>query len=147
LLQAALKDAVRLGLVQRNVAELVDPPRRMHREMAILSEDQARQLLAAATGGRIETLCMVALATGMRVGELLALKWEDLNLEDTSLQVHATLRYLPVHGLTREEAKTAHSRRRIALPTTVVEALRKHQTRQAEEQLRLGEAWSHLPHD
>jgi integrase len=142
LLQAALKDALRLGLVQRNVAALVDPPRRVRREMAILSEKQARQLLAAATGGRIETLCLVALATGMRVGELRALKWEDLNLEDASLQVHATLRYLPAHGLTREEAKTAHSRRRIALPTTVVEALRTHRTRQAEERLRLGEAWS-----
>src|SRR5260370_12576770 len=125
LLQAALKDALRLGLVQRNVAELVDPPPRLRREMAILSEEQARQLLAAATGGRIETLCMVALATGMRVGELLALKWEDLNLEDSSLQVHATLRYLPVHGLTPEVAKTAHSRPRNTLPRARAAALQK----------------------
>jgi integrase len=76
LLRAALHDALRLGLVQRNVADLVDPPRRIQREMRILTEAQARTLLEAAAGTRIETLCLVALATGMRVGELLALKWE-----------------------------------------------------------------------
>src|SRR5258707_5067983 len=62
LLQAALKDALRLGLVQRNVAELVDPPLRVRRQMAILSQEQLRQHLAAAASGPIATHCMVAIA-------------------------------------------------------------------------------------
>lgn len=72
-LHRALKSALRLGLVQRNVTEMVDPPRMEHREMATLSREQARTLLAAAKGNRFEALYVLAVSTGMRQGELLAL--------------------------------------------------------------------------
>jgi len=68
----ALSNALRLGLVQRNVCDLIDPPRKLHHEMTTLSEEQARLLLTTASGKRLEALYVLALVTGMREGELLA---------------------------------------------------------------------------
>lgn len=75
ILHAALDDAVRLGTLQRNVSDFVNVPRLRRREIKPLTEAQARTLLAAAQGNRFEALYVLALATGMRRGELLALRW------------------------------------------------------------------------
>jgi len=119
---------------------MVDPPRMRYHEMATLTEEQARTFLDAAVGDRLEALYRLALTTGMRQGELLALKWRDIDLDGASLQVRATLQN--TGGEYRIiEPKTQSSRRRIALPVTAVEALRSHLTRQSEERRRAGKAW------
>jgi integrase len=139
----ALKYAMRVGLVARNVADMVDPPRIPHREMAILSEEQARRLLETARDDHHEALYILALATGMRLGELLALKWRDVDLDGMGLQVRATLQL--VEGVyVFAEPKSKRSRRRIGLPQTAVEALRRHHARQSEERLQFGAAWADL---
>jgi integrase len=74
-LHDALDDAVRLGLVYRNGADVVDAPRVRLFEILPLTAEQARALLAAAAGDRLEALYALALVTGMRRGELLALRW------------------------------------------------------------------------
>src|SRR5260221_921419 len=136
----ALDDALRLGLVQRNVCDMVDPPRRRPPEITPLSADQARALLAAAVGNRYGALCVLALSTGMRRGELLALRWRDVDTENGILQVRGTLK--PINGkLVIEETKTKRSRRRIALSVSACEALRSHRARQLEERLALGSGW------
>jgi integrase len=76
----------------------------------------------------------------MREGELLALTWDDVDLEHGSLLVRANL-VLTKEGIFREEVKTGTSRRRIALPSIAVEGLRRHRARQAQERLLLGGAW------
>lgn len=139
-LHKALDSALRLDVVQRNVSELVDPPRMRHHEMKTLSEKQARQLLQAAEGTRHEALYTVALATGMRQGELLALRWENVNLERATLQVRATVQRTR-SGLEFSEPKTGYSRRQVALSRTAVEALQVHRLRQLEERLKIGGAW------
>jgi len=80
-LHRALDAALRLGIVQRNVCDVVEVPRMRHYEMTTLTEEQAQHLLRAAKGERLEALYVLALATGMREGELLALKWCDVDLE------------------------------------------------------------------
>ncbi len=90
-LHRALGQAARWGLVPRNVAELVTPPRPERREMFTLSPEQARTFLAAAEGDRLEALYVLALNTGMRQGEILALRWKDVDLDAGALQVLATL--------------------------------------------------------
>lgn len=90
-LHRALEQAVRWNLVLRNVADLVMPPRIQRREMRTLAPTQARALLDAAAGDRLEALYVLALTTGMRLGELLAIRWEDIDLESGSLQVRGTL--------------------------------------------------------
>jgi integrase len=134
----ALKAALRLGLLQRNVLEMLDPPRITHHEMATLSADQARRLLIAARGDRFEALYVLALSTGMRQGELLALKWQDVELEAATLRVRATLQYTPA-GFVFAEPKTAKSRRIVALPKTAVDALRRRRAQQATERTGAGD--------
>src|SRR5713226_557861 len=87
ILHKALDDAVRLGILARNVCDAVSPPRRAHFEIQPLSMEQSQQLLAAAKGHNMEALFVPALTTGMRRGEILALKWQDIDVADNMLQV------------------------------------------------------------
>ena len=139
-LHRALRDALRWGAVARNVAELVTPPRAPRREMQTLSPEQARHLLDAARGERLGALYVVALSTGMRQGELLALHWKNLDLDAASLQVRGTLQRVD-GGLAVLEPKTAASRRQITLPAETVAALRRHRAEQNQERLGAGASW------
>ncbi len=142
-LHRALDAAVRLGLLYRNVGDLVEVPRMRHHEMRVLSEEEAQRLLATAHGDRLEALYVLALATGMRQGELLALKWRDVELVGKTLQVNASVHYTK-DGYIFTEPKTQYSRRRIALSRLAVEALRGHNVRQSEERLKAGVSWDDL---
>jgi integrase len=86
---------------------------------------------------------VVALTTGMRIGELMALRWTDVDLHARApaLHVRATLRYINADTYFFEPPKTPQSRRRIGLSSTALEALRAHRTRQLEERLAAGTAW------
>lgn len=143
-LHRALESAFRLGLVQRNVGDLVDAPRMRHHELRVLTPSQVRTLLDAAKGDRLEALYVVALSTGMRQGELLALKWSHVDLDRRVVMVMATVQYVKGGGYTFLAPKTRRSRRKIALPLVAVEALRRHKDRQQLERLRLGHAWEDL---
>ncbi len=133
-LHRALGQAARWGQVARNVADLVTRPRIARREPQALSPDQARALLEAARDDRLEALYVLALSTGMRQGEILALKWQDLDLDGAHLQVRATLQRTR-EGFDFCEPKTARSRRQVALTNKAVSALRRHRARQLEERL------------
>jgi integrase len=136
----AFGQAARWGLIARNPADLVDPPRNRHHEMATFSPDQAKGFLKAAEGDRLEALCVVALTTGMRQGELLALRWRDVDLDGARVHIRANLQRTG-EGLVFAEPKTRGSRRQVRLAEVAVGALRRHRTAQLAERLRLGPAW------
>lgn len=147
-LHKALKDAERLGLVARNVCTLVNVPRMAETETHPLSPAQVRAFLEAVRGDRLEVLYVVALATGMRQSELLGLRWVDVDLDAQPdaqaaglIRVRAQLTRGAGASWTWKEPKTKRSRRQIALAHQVVDALRTHRARQAQERLRLGAAW------
>lgn len=140
-LHAALATAGRRGLVARNVAQLVDPPRMARRDMSVLSPAQARALVEAARGGPLEALLTTALATGMRKGELLALRWRDVDLDRGTLAVTGTLQRTAA-GLVISETKTAKSRRQVELSAVAVQALRRHRAAQTERRLLAGREWN-----
>jgi integrase len=124
-------------MISRNPCDDTDPPKVSRDEMRPLDRQQARRLLSVARSDsdRLEVLWVLAVHTGMRLGELLGLKWEDVDLETGALQVK--------HALSPEgefaETKTARSRRRIDLTPGGVEALRRHRKAQVEERiLRVG---------
>jgi integrase len=143
ILRAGLERAARHGLVARNVVTLVSPPRIPHHEIQPLTRDEARRLLAAARGHRLETLFVLALATGMRIGELLALRWEDLDLERAQLQVRRTMSVLRrPRRLSFAQPKTTRGRRRILLGAPALVALRAHRREQLQERLVAGAAWA-----
>lgn len=140
-LHHALKDAVRHGLVQRNVTELVDPPRAPRHEQQALNPEQAQRLIQAAQEDRLGTLVVVAIHTGMRLGELLGLRWQYVDLKNGVLQVRGSLQRAP-HGYVIAEPKTNASRRAVLLTPAACEALWRHQARQHAEREAAGPLWS-----
>jgi integrase len=141
ILSAALKDAVRRKKLAVNVCDVVTLPRLTRRERQPLTKEQALQLLEAARGSRLDCLLTVALTLGMRLGELLALRWDDIDLDERILHVRHTVRYIQGFGITEHEPKTESSRRSILLPLIVVDALKQHRTSQLEARLQAGAAW------
>lgn len=139
-LYRALGQALRWGLIARNVTDAVDPPRKSHTEMQTLNPEQAKQLLDSARDDRLEALYVLALTTGMRQGEMLALHWRDVDLNELVLQVRWTLERNRVLG----EPKTKKARRQITLTPLAAEALRRHKVRQYEERLAAGRDWIDL---
>ena len=139
-LRRALVTAERWGMVSRNVAKLVDPPRVPHHEITPLTPEQARAFLETNVDDRLWALYVTALGTGLRQGELLALRWADVELEIRRLRVRGTLARVN-SKLVVLEPKTERSRRTVALPEVVVMALRAHRTRQRQERLLAGARW------
>lgn len=136
-LHCALKQAVDWNLVPRNVASLANPPRVIRKEIQVFDPTQARHLLTTATDGRWLALMTMALATGMRQGELLGLTWGDVDLDAGLVRVRRRL------GRDGElaETKTGGGRRVIDIPASTVKTLREHKRRQNEERLMLGGEW------
>lgn len=95
--------------------------------------------MEAVKAHRLEALLIMALATGMRRGEFLGLRWTDLSLEIGSLQVCRTVNRIAGHGYVESETKTAKGRRQILLPQFVVQVLKQHRTRQLELRLKAGQ--------
>jgi integrase len=98
------------------------------------------RLLRAIEGERLEAFYVLALTTGLRRGELLGLRWDDIDLDSRQLHVRRALQRIE-GKLRMVEPKTHTSRRSVVLPQLAVRALREHRKRQNRERLRLGEAW------
>lgn len=139
-LHKALAQAVRWNLIPRNPADAAKAPTPSStKEMHPLSVSEARRFLEAARGDRLEALYVLAVHTGMRRGELLGLKWEDVDLEGSTIRVRRTLtRIENGRRLALGEPKTKKSRRTVRLTPAAVEALKHHRARQAEEKLKIG---------
>jgi integrase len=133
-LRRALGHAVKLGLIQRNVALLVDPPRVVQKEMRALTPQEARSFLDAVRGDPLEALYTVAVALGLRRGEALALRWQDVDMERGTLAVNGSLQRFG-GKLQISETKTPRSRRTITMPTVVRDAFRAHRVRQLEQRM------------
>jgi integrase len=144
-LHKALDTATRWGLVPRNVCDLVSPPHVEGFEIQPLSVEQAHQLLAVAHGHRLEALFSLALATGMRRGELLALKWQDISFSTGTLQIRRILTRVPSKmpgkGYVETEPKTPKSRRSVVIAPFALEALKQHRIHQLEAKLKAGALW------
>ncbi len=129
-----------MGLVPRNVADDVDAPKVHKEEVHPLTNEQARKLLDTAQGDRLEALYVVAVQSVLRQGELLALRWEDVDLKARALQVRRTLTR---NGgkLAVGPTKTSKGRRTIKLTRDAAEALRGHLERQLVEIDKAGDNW------
>ena len=136
-LNVALKRARALRLIATNPVEDVTRPKVERRELQILDPDEQTKLLAAASTTRLYGPIVVALATGMRRGEVLALRWSDVDLDGGSLRVVQSLEQTDA-GLRFKAPKTKRSRRAIALSPSIVEVLQRHKAEQAKERLQLG---------
>lgn len=140
ILRSALNQAMKWGIVPRNVATLITPPRLVRREMTPLQPEQAHRLIEAADAHRLGTLITAALALGLRQGEALGLQWRDVDLDAGTLHIrHALQRIDKTWTLT--EPKSPRARRTIVLPGIVIASLKTHRTMQLEERLAAGKDW------
>lgn len=139
-LRTALELARRWEVIDRNVASLVDPPRRVRPKIKPLTPDQAQRFLSRVRGHRLEALFSVALAMGLRQGEALGLRWEDVDTTQGVLWVRNQLQRIEGR-LTLVEPKTERSRRTLVVPPTIIQNLRDHERRQVAEKLWAGSKW------
>src|SRR5258708_32064623 len=103
--------------------------------------EQAQQLMAAAKGHNMEALFVLALTTGMRRGEILALKWQDINFSQNTLQVRRIFTRAPGNRYIEAEPKTQKRRRSVMLPPFAIDLLKQHRIRQLEVKLQAGAQW------
>jgi len=139
ILHLALESAVEDGKVARNAATLVprkQRPKVNRSEMTVLADEDFERFFDAIRGDRLEALFVVAIREGLRQGEILALRWQDVDLERGTITVIRSLRGADTGG-----PKSKTSRRSVVLFDETVDALRDHRTRQLQERLRVGTMW------
>jgi integrase len=134
----ALKQAKIWNLLRDNVAEVVKPPPVHEQELPMLQPDRARALLDALRSHPLYLLASLALATGARRNELLALRWRDVDLDAGRLRIELALEQTTAHGIRFKAPKTRNGKRTISLPAHAVADLRAHWRGQQEQRLALG---------
>jgi integrase len=134
---APSKDTTIVGRVQRNIAKLQPPPRVEHKEATILDETSAGRLQLELRDHHLYGLAIVALYTGMRLGEVLALRWCHVDLDQAVANVCEALEETKRHGLRVKKPKN-YLCREIDLPDIVVDTLSDHRRQQLELRMQLG---------
>lgn len=140
-LRSALTDAVRAGEATRNAASLAHPPKVEAYHVEPMTPDRARAILDAVVGTDLEVAVSLALWTGLRQGELLGLRWRDVDLAARRLRVEMTLQYR-TREFFLEPTKTLKSRRTIGLPAPAAEMLAQRRQQQLEQRLLVGPEWN-----
>lgn len=143
-LHAALEQAVRWRILDRNVVDAVDLPQQRRREMPVLDATQARHLLDVARATPLYALYILALTAGLRRGELLALRWQDVDFTAGVVHIQQSVRRSQ-GSLIVSSPKSERGRRTIILLSLAVEALKMHRQRQLEQRMASGATW--VDHD
>ena len=138
MVRKALNDAVRLQLLARNPALAARPLRSRAQPVDIPSVEVVRTALAAIRSTDVELPIRLAVTTCVRPGELVALRWHDLDLETGRARIRQSLQRIKGQGLIFAPTKTHRSARTIALDSTLVEQLARHRTSQAARRRELG---------
>jgi integrase len=134
----ALSHAVRWGLLRQNPTAVIKPPRPADTEIEILQPEQVRAILDKLSGRTIGKIVSVAISTGMRRAEILALKWKDMDLDGARLRVERAIEQTVSCGLVLKSPKTKHGRRTISLPASIIAEMRAHRVAQQERRIALG---------
>ncbi len=143
-LRKCLNDAVRRRHVGYNAAQGATLPRPEPNEMQILNVDEAMRFLISIQGSRFEALYHVAIKTGMRRGELLGLKWSDLNWKNGTILVQRQVQRIHKQGLVFRSTKTRAGRRTVQLGEQTLQFLQTHLNRQQIERKLAGKQWQEM---
>lgn len=138
-LRTALNAAIKDGMITRNAASLADPPHVPEPERDVITPARAQAIFDAVRGDRLEALYVLLLASGLRLGEALGLRWTDIDMDAGSLRVQRTLQRVDGEW-TFPEPKTHRSRRLVPIHTQVVQVVKDHHVRQLKERLAIGSA-------
>lgn len=141
LLRRALTVAVRWKLIPTNPVLSVDPPSITRSEVTPWTLEQTKTFLSFVSTKPMAARWELAIALGLRQGEVLGLSWADVNFEERTLRIAQALQYQPGRGLVLVPPKTARSRRTVALPDHLVETLQRHRAEQDEQRAAAGDGW------
>jgi integrase len=139
-LRCALNQAMKWNLVPRNAATLVDPPRYNKPEAAPLNPDEVNKFLKAIKQDPFETLFHVALTLGLREGEVLGLRWQDIDFQTGIVRIRGSLQRID-KKLQLVEVKTERSKRSLPIPKSLLSSLKAHRRRQLEQKMLAGAEW------
>lgn len=142
-LDEALKQAVNDGLIAKNPADAVKAPTPAETEIEVIDEERAMKLLEASEGTLLYLPILLAITTGLRRSEVLAIQWEDIDLERGTLSVKRRAERIAHKGLDYGPPKSKTSKRTILLLPMAIEALRRHRVEQAKRQKEHGEVYLH----
>jgi integrase len=137
LVQRVFGHALRQGDIKRDPCKEIDAPKFVAKEAAVLRSEEIPVMLAG-LHGVLHTIAVVALGTGMRRGELCALRWQDVDLKAGTLAVKQSLEQTRRGGLRFKEPKTTRGRRTISLAPSVITCLQEHHVHQLEHRMKLG---------
>ncbi|NQT73585.1 MAG: site-specific integrase [Chloroflexi bacterium] len=122
-LSQALKHAVRMEMLGRNVCDVVDVPSIRRKEMRVMDTDEVQTFLNVTQESPLWPVFFLAIYTGLRKGELLGLRWRDVDLSKATISVNQTAIRIKGNGVVISEPKTAYSRRMISLPASATRLL------------------------
>ena len=140
-LRQALNWAIRWQMLANNPSDAAAPPRAEHREMRALDQDEAARFLEAAGDSPYYPIYFMLLQTGVRIGEALALRWQDVDLGRATVRIVRTHRFYGGRGIVAGPPKTPRSQRLIKLSPETVRTLSEHRRLQLERRLSLGPAY------
>ncbi len=144
-LHKALSDAIKKGIIPTNVSERVEAPRKNEYEPRVLSEEEIRAFLRAIRDHPLYELFLMDVSTGMRRGEIVGLRWNDIDLIKGSIQVRRAIVRRPKElggGYAEAPLKTKRSRRNIVLPAYILVVLEKYRGEQELLVLQAGRTWN-----
>lgn len=145
IVREALKHAVLWQLIPANPADAISPPRYERKEMAVLDGLEVLRLLEKAEGSFLHPMIFLAVDSGARVGELLGLRWSDVDFESRTLRIVRTVQRIPKEGIAFRSTKTSKSRRTIPFSHATCEILQAHRDRQ--DDFRRSQGASYLDQD
>lgn len=141
-LSGMIRQAIKNEIIIKDVMALAELPReRKKEERRVLSIEEQELLIEYSRGTKFETLILLGLSTGMRIGELLALEWKNIDFKKQTLKVTGTLKYYGKKGMEKDTPKTSSSCRVIPLLPNMIIQLKKYRKEQIAHKLQLGENW------
>ena len=142
IIHKSLEMAVRWQIIYRNVADAVEPPKKVKAEITPLYEDQVYRMLEAAEVTPYFPQIVLAILTGMRRGEIYGLRWKDINFDAKNISINQSSQYLPGQGIKFKDPKNTRSRRTIDVSPYVLSIFKKVKIRQSAERLACGAKYS-----
>lgn len=143
LLKLMFKTAVNWELISSNPADKVNPPKYKKPKTDFYNEEEIKQLLIALQGEPTKYVAavMVTMAGGFRLGELMGLRWEDIDFKNNIISINQSSQYLPEKGTFTKDPKNDSSIRKVSMPKSAMDTLKRHETDEKKKMLALGELW------
>lgn len=143
IISTALNKAVVWGYILNNPNTRIEKPKIRKKEIECYSPEEVSKLIEALSDEplKYQAIIMLALDSGARRGEIIGLTWQDIDFDNSTMNINKSMQYTKELGVFEKETKTPTSNRRIYLSKTTIDILKKYQKEQLEKKIKLGSKW------